>query len=171
MAWMRFRAPGGDPLGSWSSREGSCPVELVVHGDEPLLRGPEEDGRLGAPAVGIAVGGLLGRSDLRAGVPPPALVPKGFCLPAPGTSVMNRPPAPPGSRPRWWARLSSRPRRGPGRCEPGRCRCRRSRSRPAALGLSGRSRDGGSWPSLAARDLQGFRGSSRTQPLCEVHDH
>ncbi len=33
--------------------------ELVVHDDEPLLRGPEEDGCLGAPAVGIAVDQLL----------------------------------------------------------------------------------------------------------------
>ena len=36
-----------------------CLQIVGLHGDEPLLRGPEDDGLLAAPAVGVAVGQLL----------------------------------------------------------------------------------------------------------------
>ena len=35
-----------------------APEIVGLHGDEPLLRGPEDDGLLAAPAVGVAVGGV-----------------------------------------------------------------------------------------------------------------
>ncbi len=58
-------ALGGHPLSAVDAIQTEFPQalarveELVVHGDEPLLCGAEEDGRLRAPAVGIAVGQLL----------------------------------------------------------------------------------------------------------------
>ena len=52
---------GGHPLGLLDAfdtklaQAAALPGQLRIHGDEPLFGGAEEDGRLGPPAVGIAV--------------------------------------------------------------------------------------------------------------------
>ena len=51
-----FLAPGGDPPDPLHGLQGPAPQAGVVQGDEPLLRGPEDDGLFAAPAVGIGVG-------------------------------------------------------------------------------------------------------------------
>ncbi len=48
-----------DPLDAQLPEAAALAAQLRVHGDEPLLGGPEQDRRLGAPAVGVAVGEAL----------------------------------------------------------------------------------------------------------------
>ena len=58
-------APAGNPGDPVDGRQGLAPKVVGRHGDEPLLRGPEDDGLLAAPAVRVAVGHLLpARSNL-----------------------------------------------------------------------------------------------------------
>ncbi len=51
-----FPSPVWDPLYTVDPRQGLIPQAVLVHGDEPLLRGPKNDRFLAPPAVRIAVG-------------------------------------------------------------------------------------------------------------------
>ena len=48
-----FTAPMGDPFDFHDVFQGLLPQAVRLHGDEPLLRGPEDDRLLAPPAVGV----------------------------------------------------------------------------------------------------------------------
>ena len=49
-------SPGGNPLDRIDFSKALLPQPLFIHGDEPLGGGPENDGLLAPPAMGIGVG-------------------------------------------------------------------------------------------------------------------